>query len=79
MLLKKLISDVTIQGNVYISVWDDDDNELDTFFFEHQDNLQGTLNFADTEKYLLNLPVKYMFCPGDGYLHIELRKERRTR
>ena len=70
MTFKNLVTNITVQGNVRISEWEDDE-ELYVYEFTYVDNL---LSLVSTEelRYLLKKHVKFMFTPGDGYLHIEL-------
>lgn len=72
MTLKNLLKSVIVQGDVYISVWEDDE-EVEVHTFESADNLLVDVTSSKLN-HLLGLKIKYMFSPipSDGYLHIEL-------
>ena len=87
MKLIDLLESVTIQGDVRLSVWDEDDEEIAVCEI---DGICDTLREYDLEKegmildltgrgtYVkdwVNYDVTYIFTANDGYLHIELRKE----
>ena len=65
MTLKELTSETRIQGNVRLSAWNDDEE----IFVKEYENTDGWK--CDLTRYN-EWEVNYMFCPGDGFLHIEL-------
>ena len=73
MTLYDLVNDVTLQGNIRISSWNGDEEEVLLEVENHDDLFTGDLDesYEDRE-------VTYMFCPGDGYLHIEIESEDQT-
>lgn len=75
MTLKSLATNVEIQGDIRISIWDDmGESETEIHEFSQVDSLSGTLS-KPAFHYLRNLQVTYMFAPGDGFLHIELKQK----
>lgn len=74
MTLKTLVKNVQIQGDVRLSVWDSCD-EVEVHEFQIAENLYSYVNALPNFSKLLRMKVKYMFAPGDGYLHIELTDE----
>ena len=73
MKLKDLVSKVIIQGDIRLSVWDeDDDEEIKVTYIKSSD----MLTVSDISDYK-NLIVKYMFVAQDNVLHIELVYDRR--
>lgn len=66
MLFGNLIKNTTIQGDVRLSVWKDDE-ETSVEYFHNVDDMK-----TEPCRLFAWLKVKYVFCPGDGYLHIEL-------
>lgn len=73
MTLKYLCKNVEVQSNIRISIWDYmGEEEVEVHEFQYVDNLIARLNSMEGGKRLLNLEVKFLFAPGDGYLHIEL-------
>lgn len=68
MTLKDLVSKVTIQGDVRVSIWDElGEEEVRVLDFFGLDRL--SLNDVSEVKMMR---IKYMFVGGDGILHIEL-------
>ena len=67
MTLKDLIQNVTVQGNVRLSVWKDDD-ELSVVYIQET----GGLSNQKIIQPKLDYEVLYMFASTDGYLLIEL-------
>lgn len=67
MTLIELTEDTTIQGNVRISYWDDDE-EYVIYQIENTECLRLP---AKLRKYRQR-DVKYIFCPGDNFIHIEI-------
>ena len=75
MSLYDLVNSVTIQGDVRISFWNDDEevvlleeNGTDDLCYEVC-GAGGDVAMFDCCK------VKYIFSAGDGYIHIELDEE----
>ena len=67
MTLYELVNDVTLQGNIRISTWEGDDEKVLLTVENHDDLFVGDLEEAYEDR-----EVTYMFCPGDGFLHIEI-------
>lgn len=64
MTLYDLANETTVQGNIRISQWKDDEEKI-------------LLVKKDVEDFHCPLKLEgkrvlYIFCPGDGYLHIEV-------
>lgn len=70
MKLKEFLKAVTIQGDVRISVWDDDD-EIEVTEVLAKDHLTS----SDVRNFL-NHDVKYVFAGLDNMLHIELNPDK---
>lgn len=90
MKLRELMENTTIQGDVRLSVWDDDCNEVaiseimgitdslgeyelkrakrTVTFYGDNKKIPSVLNWAEYE-------ITYIFCPGDGFLHIEVKED----
>lgn len=66
MLFGNLIKGTTIQGDVRLSVWKDGEEKFVEYFSNVQDMKCEPCRLYAWFK------VNYIFCPGDGYLHIEL-------
>lgn len=76
MTLKTLATNIEIQGDVRISIWDDMGEEVEVHEIPQIGDLRIALN--DPELYhLRNMHVTFMFTPGDGFLHIELKDTRK--
>ena len=87
MTLWELTASAKIQGDVCLSVWNDDGDEVaiseimgitdslgeyelkkakrTVTFYGDNKKIPSVLNWAEYE-------VTHLFCPGDGFLHIEL-------
>ena len=72
MKLYELVQDVCLQGDIRISAWDESGEE------------ETVLRTFDAVEYVLgnqipkgweDADVLYMFCPGDGFLHIEVERK----
>lgn len=61
---------VTLQGNVCLSVWRGDEEASVREILECDDLSAAGLDGRTKER-----DIKYIFAPGDGYLHIELEEE----
>lgn len=66
MLFGNLIKKTTVQGDVRLSVWKDGEEKFVEYFRNVQDMKNEPCRLYDY------FDVNYIFCPGDGYLHIEL-------
>ena len=88
MTLYELMENVTIQGDVRLSVWNEDGNEAaiseimgitDSLSEYHLKKAKRTVTFYGDNKKIPSVlkwadyDVAYIFCPGDGFLHIELK------
>lgn len=88
MTLYELMEDVAIQGDVRLSVWDDDCNEVavseimgitDSLSEYNLKKAKRTVTFYGDNKKIPSVfkwaeyEITYIFCPGDGFLHIELK------
>ena len=75
MLFINLVRDTTIHGLICISIIESEDDEVsDVMYLEVADDLEDYLIDGGENKFIMlaNLTVSEIFCPGDGYLHIEL-------
>lgn len=70
MTLYELVYNVTLQGNIRISMWVDDTEKVIATWENCQELFSG-----DIEDEWMDYVVKYIFCPGDGYLHIEVEEK----
>lgn len=71
MTLRTLAKETMVQGNVKIEIWEDSE-PIEEYSFTYVDDFLATLSSYPETKQLLKRRVKFMFCSGDGYLHIEL-------
>ena len=77
MTLKTLSTNIEVQGDIRISIWDDmGSEEIEVHELRYVNDLRSTLYRGDLY-HLRNLPVTFLFAPGDGFLHIELRDVRK--
>ena len=67
MTLEDLMNGTQIQGDVRLSVWKEEEESAVKCYTGVDD-----LAYIDIPADMADMRVKYMFCPGDGYLHIEL-------
>ena len=89
MTLRELMDNVTIQGDVCLSLFDDNGDEIaiceimgvtdhlseydlkkakrTVTYYGNNAKIPGVFKWANYE-------VSYLFCLGDGHLHIELRE-----
>ena len=67
MTLYDLLNGTTIMGDVRLSKWVED---FEIVLFQ----TYGTDHFGpgDIPEELEHCEVEYLFCPGDGFLHIEI-------
>ena len=70
MTLYDLAHDVILQGNIRISLWDS--KEFDCEKVLYQVDRTDDFSIPRFLREYENHEVAYMFCPGDGFLHIEL-------
>lgn len=68
MTLKDLIDNATFQGDIRISLWEDDEETKVKAY-----TMTDDLAFMRLPKWAEEKEVNYIFCGGDGYLHIELK------
>lgn len=86
MTLYDLMEDITIQGDVRLALFDEGGDEiavaefkgLDGFCFhdllQHEEVTTIHGDRVEVDEWG-NLEVTYIFCPGDGFLHIEVQQE----
>lgn len=67
MNLYELVYTVILQGNIRISMWNGDD---ETILFQEED--VDYFRSSQVKDEWMDYRVTYMFCPGDGYMHIEV-------
>lgn len=67
MTLYELANDVTIQGAVRLSAWYGDDEKVLS-----ETPATDDFNIYDLDEKWEDAEVLYMFCSGDGFLHIEV-------
>ena len=72
MTLGQMLRGCTIQGNVWLSVWDGIMNEqpTDEELFEYLDSSHPVIEWAKEHK-VLSKRVHWVFA-NDGFLHIEV-------
>ena len=70
MTLYELVNSTTIQGNIRVSMWEDDEERIISTWENCEELFSGEI-----EDEWMGLVVDYIFCPGDGWLHIEVREE----
>lgn len=88
MKLYELMENTTIQGDVCLSVWNDEGEEVasseimgitDSLSEYNLKKAKRTVTFYGDNKKIPSVlkwaeyEVTYIFCPGDGFLHIELK------
>lgn len=66
--ISDLLNNITIQGNIRVSAWTRDGEEKVILITERESGLGA----YQLPKRWRNSEVLYMFCPGDGFLHIEV-------
>lgn len=71
MKLFELTRETTIQGNIRLSVWKDGE-EKKVWTQKCVDDLDGYVWCNPKLCGWKDMEVNYIFCPGDGLLHIEL-------
>ncbi len=70
-----LVHKVPIQGNVCVKIPNDNPSLEKVYYFDQVESLAASVADVAWKNKLGGLDVLYMFCPDDGYLHIELGKE----
>lgn len=71
MKLYDLVASVILQGNIRLSMWEGDTEKILSTW-----DYCGELFCGELEEEWEDLEVDYIFCPGDGWLHIEVREEK---
>lgn len=66
--ISDLLDNITVQGDIRISAWTRNEEEKIIVLAECDDGLSS----SKLPKRWRNAEVLYMFCSGDGYLHIEV-------
>lgn len=76
MTLYELCHDISIQGNVRVSIFDEDGEEEKVFYIDQvvDDLLWDFSCDPDFEEEMIEYEVTYLFASKGGYLHIELQK-----
>ena len=69
MTLYELVYNVKLQGNIRISMWVGDEEKIIATWENCEELFSG-----DIEDEWAELIVDYIFCPGDGWLHIEVKE-----
>lgn len=70
MTLYDLLTNITIQGNIRIVIFDPDENETDREYYTDTDQLSpGCIE----NEIILDYPVTYMYSQN-GYLTIEVQE-----
>lgn len=90
MKLCELMENTIIQGDVCLSVWNDNGDEVasseimgitDSLSEYNLKKAKRTVTFYGDNKKIPSVikwaeyEVTYLFCPGDGFLHIELKAD----
>lgn len=70
MSLYMFVYNVKLQGNIRLSVWVGDEEKVLAKWYDCEELFSG-----DIEEEWEDLIVDYIFCPGDGWLHIEVKEE----
>lgn len=70
MTLYELVYNVKLQGNIRVSMWVGDEEKIIATWENCAELFSG-----DIEDEWMDFIVDYIFCPGDGWLHIEVREE----
>lgn len=65
--IKDLLDNITVQGKIRISAWTRDGEKVIVM----TDGYDGLFS-SELPKRWRDSEVLYMFCPGDGFLHIEV-------
>ena len=70
MTLWELVASAKIQGNIRVSMWVDDEEKIIGTWEDCEQLFTGEI-----EEEWEDLEVDYIFCPGDGFLHIEVKED----
>ena len=70
MTLYELVYNVKLQGNIRISMWVGDKEKIIAKWENCMELFTG-----DIEDEWMGFIVDYIFCPGDGWLHIEVKED----
>lgn len=69
MILYDLVASVKLQGNIRLSMWEDDTEKVLSTWEDCE-----LLFTGEIEEEWEVLVIDYIFCPGDGWLHIEVKE-----
>ena len=68
MTVEELANQITLQGDIRISLWEDgEETRVKTY------TMVDNLSYMRIPTWVEDKEVNFIFCGGDGYLHIELR------
>lgn len=68
MTLVELANEITLQGDIRISLWEDgEETKVKTY------TMTDDLSYMNIPKWAKEKEVNFLFCGGDGYLHVELK------
>ena len=70
MTLYELVYLVKLQGNIRVSMWVDDEEKIISTWEDCAELFAG-----DIEDEWMDFKVDYIFCPGDGWMHIEVKED----
>ena len=70
MTLWELVASAKIQGDIRVSMWVDDEEKIIGTWEDCEQLFTGEI-----EEEWEDLEVDYIFCPGDGFLHIEVKED----
>ena len=70
MTLYELVYNVKLQGNIRVSMWVNDEEKIIATWENCTELFSG-----DIEDEWMDFIVDYIFCPGDGFLHIEVKED----
>jgi hypothetical protein len=70
--INDLLNNITVQGNIRVSAWTRDGEKVIVMTDGHR---YDSLFSSELPKRWRNSEILYMFCPDDGFLHIELASE----
>jgi hypothetical protein len=65
--ISDLLDNITVQGDIRVSSWTREGEKVIVL-----SECDGGLSASKLPKRWRNAEVLYMFCPGDGFLHIEV-------
>ena len=70
MTLYELVYNVKLQGNIRVSMWVNDEEKIIATWENCEELFSG-----DIEDEWMDFVVDYIFCHGDGFLHIEVKED----